>query len=455
MLDYPSFKKLFGRNFWKSFKRVQIPLPKSSSDKDDLLQSVYSSIQSRTYSPSNPEFYMSYNKGFGVARITPVFCIQDYIVYYYCIIRLEFKLAQNRTENTFGGWSISGLEYRSAEESEINGKLQSLYDPSVSMPSWSFSPKAWYAAYRDYNAKLYCSLQQSTSGYVVELDIANYYDSINLNILQRKIGEIFNVDYRDEISLLFHFLKHWNKSIHHYNPQTVGLPQDAMSDCSRILANFYLQEYDRYMKEICDGCNAQYFRYADDQVILVQDKQDIEHIVYSASRKLLALGLSINQKKVQVKTLDQAIEYRSYRIFDLLLKPDSANDPDRSLEFIKEVIKVIESDKKESIKSKGVPLLNRALSCNWDKVTHSDQFKMFAWYLDDSYLLNAKYYRFKSIYKKLHTDTGRKDFIKQLLQLSDNSIYSGYHYELIAFLTEIKVDIKPVVKRLKDLSNIY
>ncbi len=42
------------------------------------------------------------NKGHGVARTIPVFCIEDYIVYYFCIKELEDVISGNRTEHTFG-----------------------------------------------------------------------------------------------------------------------------------------------------------------------------------------------------------------------------------------------------------------------------------------------------------------------------------------------------------------
>ncbi len=47
------------------------------------------------------------NKGHGVARI-PVFCIEDYIVYYFCIKELEEIISGNRTDHIFGGWTLGG-----------------------------------------------------------------------------------------------------------------------------------------------------------------------------------------------------------------------------------------------------------------------------------------------------------------------------------------------------------
>ncbi len=454
MIGYKSFKKIFGRKFWKAFQNLPLNTPSSYQEKEELLKLVYTEIKGKTYHPVKPEFYIAHNKGSGVARISPVFTIKDYIVYYYCVIRLEHKLARNRTENTFGGWSISGLNYRDAEEVEIQKKIENLFDPTVSMPSWSFSPTAWYIAYKDFNAKLYVSLKESSEGYVVELDIANFYDSINLDILKRKIGEVFDGKYRDELSLLFHFLNFWNKSINHYNPQTVGLPQDAMSDCSRILANFYLQEYDIYIKKICDEIGAKYFRYADDQAIIVKNRDQIEHVIYCASRKLLALGLAINQKKVVIRTVDEMIEYRSYKLFDILLQPGSNKDPDKSNNFIDEVTKIIVSDQREKIKARGLPLLNRALTCNWEKVAYSQRVKLFSWYLDDDFLKDARTYQFSAIHERLH-DREKDDFVASLDRLSERLLHNGFHYEVMAFMKATNKNSSAIQKRIATLRKIY
>ncbi len=53
----------------------------------------------------------------------------------------------------------------------------------------------------------------------------------------------------------------------------------ALGDCSRILANFYLQDYDAYMKVECDGQAASYLRYADDQIMMANDKEILYNIL--------------------------------------------------------------------------------------------------------------------------------------------------------------------------------
>ncbi len=99
------FQHWFNRDFWKAFKNRAFPIkiPQTQNEKNDLVEKVYSSISSARYAPSIPEAEIVMNKGHGVARTVPVFCIEDYCVYYFCIKKLEDVLCGNRTDNTFEG----------------------------------------------------------------------------------------------------------------------------------------------------------------------------------------------------------------------------------------------------------------------------------------------------------------------------------------------------------------
>ncbi|MGA2436279.1 MAG: hypothetical protein ABSG25_13465 [Bryobacteraceae bacterium] len=104
------FKRWFNRSFWRVFKDRSFPIriPESPEEKARLVDSVCAAISSARYAPSIPEAEIIMNKGHGVARTVPVFCIEDYCVYYFCIKELEDVLCVNRTPNTFGGWTLGG-----------------------------------------------------------------------------------------------------------------------------------------------------------------------------------------------------------------------------------------------------------------------------------------------------------------------------------------------------------
>lgn len=60
-------------------------IERSRTHDTDLLQAVLK----EAFAPSIPEAEIVMNKGYGVARTIPVFCIEDYIVYYFRIKELE------------------------------------------------------------------------------------------------------------------------------------------------------------------------------------------------------------------------------------------------------------------------------------------------------------------------------------------------------------------------------
>jgi hypothetical protein len=294
------FKQYFNRDFWKAFQDMQsfFNIPKNKTEKDLFIENLYRKMNERRYYPSIPHRYIDRDKGKGVTRVIPVFTLKDYCVYYYCIKKIEDKIAFNRIENTFGGWTLGGLMRKSEnDEMEKRRKNFDRYEDfiaefyGISISEYSFNPAAWTRAYGDLNSKLYATAKETNYKYVVELDIANYYDSIRLDILEMRIREIVDKKYAYTVSLLFHFLNYWNRDINLYNKQTVGIPQDAMGDFSRILANFYLQPYDKIAYGLCKQYKCKYLRYADDQFFFAENRNKLDFLIFKVSKELNSLGL--------------------------------------------------------------------------------------------------------------------------------------------------------------------
>ena len=135
------FQRWFNKNFWRAFKNRTFPIkiPQTQKEKKDLVERIYASIASARYAPNIPEAEIVMNKGHGVARTVPVFGIEDYCVYYFCIKELEDVLCGNRTGNTFGGWTLGG-KLRVRETSEIECEL-------TEYGRYSFNPQAWTQAF--------------------------------------------------------------------------------------------------------------------------------------------------------------------------------------------------------------------------------------------------------------------------------------------------------------------
>jgi hypothetical protein len=324
----------------------------------------------------------------------------------------------------------------------------------ISISEFSFNPSAWARAYGDLNAKLYATASMNEYEFVAELDIANYYDSIRLDILETRIREIVDSNYADIISLLFHFLNFWNRDINLYNKQTVGIPQDAMGDCSRILANFYLQPYDKFAFDLCTSMGGKYLRYADDQFIFSNNLEELNLLIFKVSKKLNSLGLSVNQKKVEIRTTKELIDHRSFEIFDLLRDNIDRSDKEKVEKFVDHYIELLDNTGLKNIKSNGVPLLNRALFCPAIReIDLSKKIKILASLLDDDYLKNARAIHFVKIYDLLE-DTNKNELIEKLHNLSHKVIHNAFHFELLNFFNKKKINSDTLKTRIKFLKSI-
>ena len=314
-MNWQQFNRWFNRDFWRAFRKRTFPIkvPKSPADREATVRKVYDAIVSARYAASIPEAEIVANKGYGVARTIPVFCIEDYIVFYFCIKELEVILCGNRTEHTFGGWTLGG-QMRRLEDIDVE------FDVGFSNSRYSFNPRAWQAAFGEFNALLFAQLDTGKYSHVLQFDLSNFYDSVRLDILERWIREEAPASKGWIIALLFYFLNQWNRRNTGLHPQAVGIPQDALADCSRILANFYLQKYDTFASEICTKADALYFRYADDQMILLKGTDHVERLMLLLTRELDRFGLRINQKKVDLWTVKDLQKYRCRSIQKIFAK---------------------------------------------------------------------------------------------------------------------------------------
>jgi hypothetical protein len=300
-IDRASFLELYNTRFWTKLNESIVPFTDKPVDKTEFLTMLHDEVTNFIYSPSHPRHYIHVNKHNGVTRFVPTFNRKDYCVYYLCIKLLENEIAINRVEGTFGGWTL-GNPIRLKEDQEV---IELDYVPynTINELSWAEEWRSFQGIARKYNST-------GNYGYYINLDIANFYDTVNLAILERKIRHVIPKNKQDVVTLLLHFLQNWNKRIEGYNIKTVGLPQDEIGDCSRILANFYLQDYDSAMRTICEKYNSQFIRFADDQIIFTTDKDTARLILFEASKELFRINLNINSSKV--KEFANSGEFETY-----------------------------------------------------------------------------------------------------------------------------------------------
>ena len=458
MVSFDEFAKIFDHKFWQAVtKKSRLPYDKKIN-KGELLKTLYSELLNRTYYPSLPRGHIIFQKEHGICRKVPVFQPKDYCVYFYCIKSLEEFIAQNRTPNTFGGWRLGG-KLRKKETVEINSIKQEsdkydvfmAEDLGISVWESSYDPISWSKAYGDFNAKLLGECEINDLKQVVEFDIANFYDTIRLDILEERIKLSAGSENAYEVSLLFHFLNYWDRATNLYNRKCVGLPQDEVSDCSRILANFYLQDYDQFLYEKCQEVGATYFRYADDQFIFATTMEDLKQLLYLASLYLSDLGLNINQKKVKYFRKKELIQSRAYKIFDQL-----NGDMDQLNDVVNELLSM-SKEQFERFHNSGIPILNKLIYKDLNKLDDCVLSKILdCFYLSESYLTHPRIddQKLYKIYTLIKEDLKKGEFIEALKAISNRFLHNYFHYVVLKLFKKTGSDSSCVNSRIQNIQNL-
>lgn len=431
-MKWDHFKKWFNHDFWKAFKNRTFPIvvPQTTADRERTVRKVYDAIVSARYAASIPEAEIVMNKGYGVARTMPVFCIEDYIVFYFCIKELEDVLCGNRTENTFGGWTLGG-KLRTLENQDME------FDSGFSSARYSFNPRAWMAAFGEFNSLLFAQVDNGAYSHVLQFDLSNFYDCVRLDILERWIREESDASKGWIIALLFYFLNQWNRKNTGLHPQAVGLPQDALADCSRVLANFYLQRYDRFASKICTRANAVYFRYADDQMILLTSPAQSERLMLLLTRHLDRFGLRVNQKKIDLWSTNQLLKHRCRAIQAIFAKKGDNQNKALVRKFTDTYLAIPEKKLKLTWNG-GLPLLNRLLWAKIESLPNRLLEKLLARYTAKEYLLRADFDKLRRVAQLNAMRSKPIDLIRRLTEIGDNSDHNAFHIEVLSFARSIK-----------------
>lgn len=434
-IDKASYDKLFATKFWAKLNESLVPFDDKPIDKKQYLDNLYNQIQDFTYSPSHPREYIVFNKYNGISRYVPTFKRKDYCVYYLCVKLLENEIAVNRVEGTYGGWTL-GNPIRLKEEQEL---LELDYIPfnTINELSWAIEWRSFQGVARTYK-------EIDDFKYFINLDIANFYDTINLTILERKLRHIVPKNKQDVVTLLMHFLHGWNKRLEGYCSKTIGIPQDEIGDISRILANFYLQDYDQHMSVVCKKYGAKFIRFADDQIIFAKSKEDARKILFEASKHLFKINLNLNSGKVKEFGSKQAFDqYWAFEIFDLL---QDKEDGEKINSAIKRYFELTE----QNVPFRDYSVLKRFLSINVDLITPEHKHKILSIYYNIDLLSTLDLWHFRRIRQLANNDA---EFFGLLDSLIKTGLFNSFHYQLLRFYTKDRNSEKTeeIIKRISEL----
>lgn len=193
----------------------------------EIILKLYNELNNYEYRTDIIDEKLFTYKTNNVARIIPILSIKDELLYYFVCKMLEDDIAINRTENTYGGWRI-GNKIKIEEDAEIEYVYK------------SYNPTLWNKNWKEFQNILYRQIQMlDEDDIILKLDIANFYDNINLSLLEKKLLISVPSEKMEFINMLMYFLRNWNLKNDKYHLKSVGIPQNEFGDQSRLLANFF------------------------------------------------------------------------------------------------------------------------------------------------------------------------------------------------------------------------
>jgi RNA-directed DNA polymerase len=218
---------------------------------------------------------------------------------------------------------IPGIRDRIVQEA-LRMILEPIWEADFSLHSYGFRPnRSTYDAIAYLGARL--KGFGSTYQWVIEGDIASYYDTIPHRRLSKAVKR--RVADRDIRDLIWKFLRAGVMYRGEIQETLTGTPQGGI--VSPLLANIYLHEFDRYMesnylnlshyerkKRRKQGkSNFLYCRYADDFVVLcngtraqaLEMKEELKGV-------LEQMGLKLSEEKTKVTHITEGFDFLGYRI---------------------------------------------------------------------------------------------------------------------------------------------
>ncbi|MDO8579426.1 MAG: reverse transcriptase/maturase family protein [bacterium] len=141
--------------------------------------------------------------------------------------------------------------------------------------------------------------------FVLKCDVRKFFASIDqsvlINILKRHIQDVDILWLIEQVIISF------------YSKQKgIGLPLGNLT--SQLLVNIYMHEFDMYMKQ--ELRIKYYIRYADDFVILSENKEYLENLLTKIHKFLNGkLHLSLHENKVYIKTYASGVDFLGWTHF--------------------------------------------------------------------------------------------------------------------------------------------
>ncbi|MCA9834834.1 MAG: RNA-directed DNA polymerase [Thermomicrobiales bacterium] len=446
LLDEKEFQDFFSAATIRDLSRQSLrpyglgELPKGD-DRLPYLENLFASIRGCSYLPDLPRAYNMQNKGEGVPRVIPVLSFRDLAIYYFCYRKLEEVISRGRVDFTFGGYSLKSV-LRDQEHEEL-ASFQDEWDElrAAEMADFAYSgsgsvrPSLWVAEWKEFQRISYHIASTRQPLYALKFDLSNFYDNISLGRLELKLREICDPHENRVVDLLFVFLRYWNRGHEGYPPKSVGIPQDESGDSSRLLANLYLQEYDRWLKQKAESRDVIYLRYADDQVLFGNDSDLLYDLMYRAGVYLRKEGLNINAGKVRFYANME--DFGKYWAFDLFADLEGKPEASQILHVVETLLGRCEVEQDFAWRWDGI--MRRILSVGLPNSDSDLRSRFLEFVLNPERITRLSHWHFMKIWD-ISDSAEKKKLLDSIDSVAPTVPFNQFHLELRRFYSRVKLN---------------
>jgi group II intron reverse transcriptase/maturase len=203
--------------------------------------------------------------------------------------------------------------------------LEPIWEADFSLHAYGFRPNRSTYDAMTYIGKHLTGNSGRSYQWVIEGDIASYFDTIPHRRLIKAVKK--RVADRDIRDLIWKFLRAGVMRQGTIEETLTGTPQGGI--VSPLLANIYLDEFDRYMESNYLNLsghqrerrrkqglgNVLYVRYADDFVVFHNGtKAQAQTTKEELGRFLCGMGLTLSEEKTQVTHITEGFDFLGYRV---------------------------------------------------------------------------------------------------------------------------------------------